>query len=148
MAAELEPPELAQLVDYAERPRVEDWSLRAALTRYAQPQPQRVSDVLELVRRIDFAIRPHSKALDRDGPAYWEAVTSGDASGTDPTLLGLLLAMVELDGLGDVLARWAVDRGGEAPDEAVDAVTADVGRRLAALGVPREQRQRPARQRG
>src|SRR5262249_41526556 len=62
---ELQPPELARLVDYAERPRRDDWSLRAALVRYAQPEPQRVSAILDLVRRIEWALRPHQKLLDR-----------------------------------------------------------------------------------
>ena len=52
MATEVSPPELAALLDYAERPRVDDWSLRAALTRYAQPQPQRASDLIEVMRRV------------------------------------------------------------------------------------------------
>lgn len=144
MPAEIEPPELARLVDYAERPRTEDWSLRAALTRYAQPQPQRVSDILDLVRRIEFAIRPQLKALERDGQTYWQAVQSADGASAADLVVGLLRAMAELDRLGEVLAAWAVDpAAGERPDHTVDAVTADVARRLDELGVPREQRQRP-----
>ena len=140
MAAEVEPPELARLLDFAERPRARDWSLRAALTRYAQPQPQRVGDLLELVRRIEFALRPLLKAVERDGHAHWEALQRGD----DDPVVGLLQAMVELDGLGDVLATWAADPGaGERPDAAVDAVIADVAARLERLGVPREERTRP-----
>ena len=56
MSASIEPPELAALVDPAERPRAENWSLRAALTRYAQPQPQRASAVIELLRRTEAAL--------------------------------------------------------------------------------------------
>src|SRR5687767_14532214 len=78
MPTELEPAELARLIDFAERPRVQDWSLRAALVRYAQGQPRRVSEVIELVRRLEFAIRPHLKSLGRDGPAVWAALQSGD----------------------------------------------------------------------
>ena len=33
--AEVEPAELAQLLDFAECPHTENWSLRAALVRYA-----------------------------------------------------------------------------------------------------------------
>ena len=47
------PPELAALIDVSERQRAGDWSLRAALCRYAQPQPVRVSALLDLVRRIE-----------------------------------------------------------------------------------------------
>ena len=139
MPAEVSPPELARLLDYAERPRAHDWSFRAALCRYAQPQPQRVSNVLDLMRRIEFALAPHTKAIELDGPAHWRAAETGEAApGVDPLVAGLLPAMVELDRLGDVLAGWAVDRAGERPDAAVDAVTDDVGGRLTELGVPRE----------
>lgn len=151
MPGEVAPPELARVVDYAERPRAHDWSLRAALCRYAQPQPVRVSTVLDLIRRIEFALAPHMKTIEHDGAAHWQTIETGRAgSGVDPLVTGLLQAMVELDRLGDVLAEWAVDRVGERPDDAVDAVTADVERRLADLGVPHEdqsarRQRRPAR---
>lgn len=149
VSAEVHPPELAQLIDYAERSRAGDWSLRSALTRYAQPQPQRVSDLLDLVRRIEFAIGPHRPTIERDGAALWQAVQSTDGPPpADDQLLGLLRAMVELDRLGDVLATWAFHPSGGRPDTAVDAVTADVARQLSELGVPREERQPPTRQRG
>lgn len=139
MPAEVEPPELARLLDYAERPRVRDWSLRAALCRYAQPQPERVSTVLDLMRRTEFALAPHIKTVERGGPNHWRAVETGEATcDVDPLVAGLLGAMVELDRLGDVLAEWAVDRAGERPDAAVDAVAIEVGRRLDDLGVPHE----------
>lgn len=151
MPAEVAPPELARVLDFAERPRAHDWSLRAALCRYAQPQPVRVSTVLDLIRRIEFALAPHMKAVELDGPAHWRTIEiEGAEDGVDPLVAGLLRAMVELDRLGDVLAEWAVDRVGERPDDAVDAVTADVERRLADLGVPHEDQsarrtRRPAR---
>jgi hypothetical protein len=147
--ADLEPTELARLLDFAERPRVGDWSFRAALTRYAQPEPQRVGDLLELTRRIEFAIRPHVKAVEREGAAFWQALQSSDgSSAVEPFVVELLRAMVELDRLGDVLAAWALDPAAERPDALVDEITADVARRLEHLGVPREQRPRPARGRG
>jgi hypothetical protein len=149
MAVEVEPAELARLLDYSERPRVEDWSLRAALCRYAQPQPQRVSDVLTLVRRIEFALRDHLKLIERNGPEIWSAVGSPDAVfDEDPLALGLLRAMADLDALGDRLAAWAVDRRGASPDAALDEVVADVAQRLDRLGVPHEERVRPPRDRG
>jgi hypothetical protein len=146
--AEIEPPELARLVAFAERSRRGDWSLRSALTRYAQPQPQRVSTVLESVRRIEAALAGHSARLAKDGAAVWAAVEAG-ADGDDP-LLGLLGAAARLDALGDRLAAWAVDRSGPAPEAEVDATTREVERRLDELGVPREERERPpgARSRG
>jgi hypothetical protein len=148
VAAEVEPPELARLLDFAERPRTDDWSLRAALTRYAQSRPQRVGDLLELVRRTEFALRPHLKSVDREGEAYWQALQSGDGPRAGDPAVGLLGVMVDLDRLGDRLAGWAADPVDEPPDADVDAVIAAVARRLEELGAPREERQRPARQRG
>jgi hypothetical protein len=144
----VEPPALAQLIEFAERSRVGDWSLRSALTRYAQPQPQRVSDVLDLVRRIEFAMGAHRPTVERDGLAVWKAVEAAANGQTTDQLIGMLLAMQDLDRLGDVLAAWADDPASERPDAAVDAVIGDVRRRLDELGVPREERSRPPRQRG
>ncbi|MDQ3783105.1 MAG: hypothetical protein M3349_09250 [Actinomycetota bacterium] len=152
MPADVEPPELARLIDFAERSRAHDWSLRSALTRYAQGQPQRASDVLALVRRIESVVPSHLASLRRDGPALWNEVRSGSARHTgDPVLVELLRGMIELDRLGDILAEWAADPTGptgERPDAAVDAVTVDIAQRLEQLGVPHEERQRPVRQRG
>lgn len=139
MSGALEPPELAALVDAAERPRAANWSLRAALTRYAQPQPQRASAVIELLRRIESASKPHTKRFEREGPAVWAEVT-GEAPATDERLVGVLRALADVDRLGDVLAAWAVDRAGERPDGRVDEVVAGVTARLEALGVEREER--------
>ena len=127
-------PEVAAVVEFAERPRIDDWSLRAALTRYAQPHPERVGRLLELVRRIEFALRPQLKVLQA-------------ADEVPPGLDGLLAAAKEIDGLGDLLAAWAADPSRERPDASVDAVVADVTGRLDDLGVPREERQRPPRSR-
>lgn len=142
---DIRPPELAALVDLSERPRTQNWSLRAALTRYAQPQPQRVGDLLDLVRRIEFAIADVADVIERDGPQLWEAMHVGAA---DAGLVGLLRAAAEIDRLGDVLAAWAADRSEPRPDDQVDAVIADVRRRLAALGVPEQERPRPSRRSG
>jgi hypothetical protein len=138
--AEIEPPELARLLDFSERSRTDDWSLRSALVRYAQPHPQRVNDILDLVRRVEWALGKQSKRVEREGAALWSALESGD-DGDD--LVALLRAAQELDGLGDVVVAWAVDRTGGSPDARVDAVVADVGQRLAALGVPYEERPGP-----
>lgn len=145
--AQVEHVELARLLDTAERPRTRDWSLRAALTRYGQPQPLRASAVIELLRRIEAALRAHGKLFERDGDAVWQAI-EGEPGDIDPGVVGLLRALSELDRLGDALALWAVDRQGERPDAAVDAVVTDVGRRLEVLGAPHEERPRPGRGRG
>lgn len=149
MPVKVEPPELARLLDFAERPRVDDWSLRAALVRYAQPEPERAARLLELVRRAEGALHRHGKLLERDGPAIWATVTDDPSSPTAsyPDVTALLLATAELDQLGDRLAAWAVDRAGNRPDTEVDEVVADVAHRLDALGIPRDERDGPPRRR-
>lgn len=143
--AEIEPPELARVVDFAERSRDGDWSLRSALVRYAQAEPERVRALLEDVRRLESALHPHTKALEERGAQLWSAVESGvTADVEDVPLVALLEAAVELDRLGDVLATWATDWRQDRPDDVVDAVTADVARRLDDLGVSREE-QPPSR---
>jgi len=118
------PPELAALVDFAERPRVDYWSLRSALVRYAQPEPQRVSDLLDVVRRVEWALAKK------------------------PNLDGLLAITRELDALGDELAAWAVDITQPQPDADVDRVVADVATRLDQIGVPQQERPPGPRNRG
>ena len=141
MPAEIQPAALARLVDFSERSRKDDWSLRSALVRYAQPEPQRVNDVLELVRRTEWALGKQSKRIEREGSDLWAALEADDEGGDD--LVGLLRAAAELDALGDVVAAWAVDRAGGLPNREVDATVADVGARLDALGVPHEERPGP-----
>ena len=151
MAAEVRPAELAALLDMAERPRAEGWSFRAALVRYAQPEPQRASDLMELVRRIEGALRPSAKLLERDGEAVWSALLVGDGTGApDATLVAVLAQLQHLDRVGDLLAAWAVDRVAPRPDDAVDRAVAEVSSRLRELGVEREERRPPpgARRRG
>jgi hypothetical protein len=149
MPAEIQPPELAALLDYQERPRVDDWSLRAALTRYAQPEPERVGDLLEVVRRIEFALGSYQKVIESDGPQLWSAVQGAGASAPNDRLIGMLHAMVELDELGQQLATWAADPTTARPDEAVDATVGRVRRRLDDLEIPSEEsRPRTARRRG
>lgn len=141
----IEPPELAALVDYSERSRDGDWSLRSALVRYAQPEPERVSQVLELVRRIEFALHPHAKLLAKEGPALWSAMAKGDGAGDHEDVLGLLRAAEVLDRMAEHVVAWAVDRHGPRPDAAIDAAVRDVTQRLDDLGVAREERPGPPR---
>ncbi len=143
MAGDVEPHALAQLLETAERPRSSQWSFRAALTRYAQPQPQRSSETIELLRRMEAALRPHAKTLERDGPKIWSAMhATSDPAGADvdPALVELLRVLAELDRLGDVIVAWAIDRSGERPDGAVDTAIADLAHRLERLGIHREVR--------
>jgi hypothetical protein len=111
--------------DYTERPRPPaGWSLRSALTRYAQGQPQRVSDLLEVVRRIQFG----ASKVDAD----------------------LQPCIAEIEAVADLLAVWAADPWvAYRPDAEVDAVISSVAAQLDALGVPVEERPpRPPRGRG
>jgi hypothetical protein len=141
VAGVIRPDELASLVDLAERPRHDDWSVRAALVRYAQPEPERVARVLELVRRVEFALDAERRTLESQGPAIWAAVE--DPSSQEGALVGLLRASRELDRLGDLLARWAARPGADRPDAEVDRVIDAVTRRLDDLGIPRESREPP-----
>ncbi len=150
MAVDPEPPELAQLLDFAERPRVEGWSLRSALVRYAQADPVRVSQVMELVRRIEAAWQPHAKVFAKEGPVLWAMLAEGATPTAEPhaLLVALLATAQELDEMADRVATWAVDRSPDRPDAVVDRVVADVTARLDELGVAREERQGPPPRRG
>jgi hypothetical protein len=141
---DIQPPELAQLLDFAERPRVDGWSLRAALTRYAQGQPRRVGDLLQVVRRIQYAAGLESATIERDGPALWAQLTSGTDDGAP--LLGLLRAARAVDETADLVATWAADiRNAPRPDAAVDDTIASVTASLDAHGIPVEEAPGPPR---
>ena len=144
MAAPLEPERLAELVDLAERPRVEDWSLRAALCRYGQPQPERSAAVLSVMRRIEGELAAHLKVLRVDG-AELVARSAEPGAGTAAgdldeatRLAGVLAVADELDHLADQIATWAVDRSGVRPDGPIDDTLHRLVPRLAALGVVEE----------
>ncbi|HET9730530.1 MAG TPA: hypothetical protein VFR41_13950 [Acidimicrobiia bacterium] len=147
MPVEIKPAALARLVDFAERPRVEDWSLRAALVRYAQPEAQRASNVLEVLRRVDHALATHASAVGATGPQLWDALSDGSGD-ADAFLVGVLRAAQQLDHLGETLATWAVEYGSARPNNEVDRVVAEVTHQLDALGVPREERPPGPRNRG
>jgi hypothetical protein len=140
VAAPLEPPALDALVDLAERSRVDDWSLRSALCRYAQPEPARVATVLSLVRRWDTAVHEHLRVLRSDGDRLF-AAAEGDATpaGDDAPIVELLRVGFDLDRLGDVAAAWAHDRSGPDPGPALDEGAATVAAAFERLGVPAEE---------
>lgn len=69
------------LLDFAERSRADDWSLRAALVRLAQPEPVRVSQVLEVVRRIEAALGPVRRSLERHPALCDRAVSAMTVTG-------------------------------------------------------------------
>ncbi len=133
-----------ELVDLAERSRGDDdWSLRSALVRYAQPEPARVAALLSLVRRWDAAVHEALPALRAAGERYL-AAASGPATGPDdesdldPTVVGLLRVGRDLDAVGDAAAAWAVAREGD-PGPDIDLAIERVGAALDDLGVAEEQ---------
>ena len=104
------------LLGFADSPRDEDWSLRAALVRFAQPEPTRAGAVLELVRRTDGALK---------------------AAGDEPP--DELVAVVdELGAIADALVAWAIRRDGPPPVDVVERHGARAHQLLEELGVPRE----------
>lgn len=124
----------ARLVDYAESPRVDDWTLRSALVRLAQPEPVRAGAVLELIRRTDAALAPHRRRLERDEVTAHTAVeVVGDE---DPDLVPLLRPALVLDALADVLTAWAAERSGPPPVAEVDRACATAFELLEAAGAP------------
>jgi hypothetical protein len=140
MAVEVEPPGLARLVDFAERPRLEDWSLRSSLVRYAQPEPARVARLLDVVRRADAAMASNRKLFEKQGAAVWAAIVDGAPTDVvDANVIALLNAVRRLDELGDVIATWAVDARQPRPDAALDEATPVIGAALDAAGVPMDQ---------
>jgi hypothetical protein len=146
--AALDPPELDRLVDFSERPRTNDWSLRAALVRYAQPQPKQVSDLLDLVRRTEGALGRERARLEQDGPQLWAALEGGGTTDSDSPVVGLLRVARAFDELGDDLAEWATDISRPRPDAEVEEVIDEVAQQLDVLGVPREERPPGPRNRG
>lgn len=151
MPADLEPPELARLADVAGAARVQDWTLRSALTRYAQPQPHRAAAIMELIRRLETALHPHDAILRTDGPALLAETGSGPTTGGDADrtlVIGLLGVARVFDDLSDRLAEWATDITADRPDTAVDEAVSEAKTRLDALGVPEEEDRRPPRGRG
>ncbi len=153
MPPDLEPPELARLADVAGAARVEDWTLRSALTRYAQPEPRRAAAIMEPYRRLEAALHPHGALLRADGEALLAEVDAGsapsDGDDTDRALLvGLLGVARVFDALADRLAEWATDIATARPDTAVDDAVTEAKTRLDALGIPEEEDRRPPRGRG
>ena len=140
MTEDVQPAALAMVLDFAERPRAADWSMRSALTRYGQPEPQRASDVTMVLRRVDAALKQHLATFRHDGPALWAALEDGSAvEDSLASVLDLVRVARDLDRLGDTLAAWAVDITGPRPDDEVDRATAELAGRLDDLGVPREE---------
>lgn len=117
-----------RLLDVAEVPRVEGWSLRSALVRYAQPEPVRAGRLLQNVRRLEAALAPSRSALERRPDE------------APPEVVALLGVAELIDGLADELAAWACDVAEPRPLASVDQTSDRVEAELDRLGAPREAR--------
>ena len=115
MPAEVEPAELAQLIDFAERPHTENWSLARRWSATRHRNLERVNDLLALVRRIQRELDAQSTTLQRDGEEIWAALEHDTRSPDIAPLVELLDAAKEIDRLGDALAAWAVDISARVP---------------------------------
>ncbi len=120
-----------RLVDVAESPRAGGWSLRAALVRFAQPEPALASAVLAEVRRCDAALHPLRRVLERTDVVTDDDLAPGTLTGP-PTAPRRDARAADL---ARVLDRFA---DGEALATAYDAATGldDDERRAAVLLVP------------
>jgi hypothetical protein len=103
--------------------------------------------LLDISRRVEWALAKNSAAIERDGDAFWNALANGGPP-PDDFLFGVLEVAQQLDRLGDVIAEWAVDIDGPRPDAAIDRVVADAARNLDALKVPRQEPPPGVRNRG
>ncbi len=169
IAAHAKPVEVDEqnsILNYAEAPRVGDWTLRSALVRLAQPHPLRSEAVLQLVRRLDAAIRPMVRPLQQHGvtsqrsipggaqkiadtrlvdvasdsavlAAYGEMVELDDAEQASIHLVDLAL---QLDKLSNTLSAWAAAGSDGAPLAEIDNTCARVLKAMNDGGVPEEAR--------
>lgn len=71
------------LLNYAEMSRVGDWSMRSALTRFAQPEAARAGELWELMRRLDVVLHHVARPLERHTVTCDRALDLG-ASPVDP----------------------------------------------------------------
>lgn len=115
-----------RLLDVAETPRAEGWSLRSALVRYAQPEPERAGRLLQSVRRLEAAFAPSKSAIERQPDAPPAGV------------MGLFPVARLIDAFADEMVAWATHRQGERPVESLDRACDRIEAELDRLGVPRE----------
>ncbi|MFW2380935.1 MAG: hypothetical protein ACN4GZ_04180 [Acidimicrobiales bacterium] len=165
-AKPVEVDEQHSVLNYAEAPRVGDWTLRSALVRLAQPHPLRSEAVLQLVRRLDAALKPLIRPLQLHGVHTHRSIPGGAQHvadtrlvdvAADPDLLAayryrvvlddaelssvhLVRLALELDRLADVLAAWAAAGPGDPPLVEIDRTCAEVLTSMNDLGVPEEPR--------
>ena len=157
--------ETNSIINYAEAPRQGDWTLRSSLVRLAQPHPLRSEAVLQLVRRLDAALKPFVRELQKHpaettrsipggasnivGVGVVDLVETPDAvelSDAERDSLHLIGIALELDELANTLTAWAFAGSADPPVGEIDQTCARVLRSMNDLEVPEEsQWEGPAR---
>jgi hypothetical protein len=145
------------LYEYVERLHPGGWSMRAALVRYGQPEPQRAAELLELTRRAESGYHEHARRIEReprlsdlaraldafghDYPALLDTyLHEGDPLDNDATsIIPVLAVAASLDEVGAVVASWAGEAGDDRPDDEIDRVCTRAAAQLDALGVERQE---------
>ncbi|MEM7341097.1 MAG: hypothetical protein AAF467_20740 [Actinomycetota bacterium] len=103
-----------RLSAYAEWPRHDDWTLRSALVRLAQPEPLLSGALLESARRLDAALHPLSRTLERHLVVCDRALS---AATFDPTSVeAATAALPYVDTRAADLARLSTHAGVDGPE--------------------------------
>lgn len=118
--------ETLTILQVSESPRVDDWTLRSALVRFAQPEPELSSAILESVRRSLFALDPMTRELLRHPAVTDRRLKIAGDDGLSPIADPLpdvrvadLARVIRRHPDGDLASRHVID--------AYDAATSSVG---------------------
>lgn len=144
------------LHEYVERLHPGGWSMRAALVRYAQPEPVRAAALLEVTRRAESGLHDVARRIEReprlsdlgralahfghDYPTLLDAYLH-DADPIDDeaaSVIPVLAVAASLDDLGAVVAAWAIEAGDDRPDDLIEEGCQQANGQLDALGVERQ----------
>ena len=157
--------ETNSIINYAEAPRRADWTLRSSLVRLAQPHPLRSEAVLQLVRRLDAALKPFVRELQKHPKESSRSIPGGASNVLDIRVVDLVVRpdsvelseaerdslhligiALELDQLANTLTEWASAGWADPPVSEIDQTCARVLRLMNDLNVPEEPRwEGPAR---
>lgn len=151
--------ETNSIINYAEAPRHQNWTMRSALVRLAQPHPLRSEAVLQLVRRLDAALKPFVRDLQKFPIESSRSIPGGVANVIDVRVVDLVDSpdtveltsserdalhlvglAIELDGLATTLTGWASQGSADPPVSEIDQTCARVLRSMNDLSVPEEPR--------
>ncbi len=102
--------ETRSLLNYAEAPRIGEWTLRSALVRLAQPYPLRAEAVLGLVRRLDAALKPFVRTLQKHAVVTGRMIPPSTEGIADARVVDLAV-LSERSGVDitDVVRRYGSD---------------------------------------